>query len=127
MAIAIEGIIRDDTTYKKVLARIKEIIDCEPESPEYNELELLSILVEEYEDKICVIPKSNPISIIEFVMEQHDLRQTDLIGILGNDKTYVSKVLNRKSPLTLEMIRKFSKKFHISSELLIDEYDLVKV
>ncbi len=45
MSIAIEGVIRDDTTYKKILRRIREIIDCEPESPEYNELELLSILV----------------------------------------------------------------------------------
>ena len=124
MSIAIAGVIRDVTTYKNALKRIREIITSQPESPDYNELELLTILVEEYEDKTCEIPKSDPISIIEFVMEHHNLRQTDLVGILG-DKTYVSKILNRKRPLTLEMIRKFSKKFHISSELLIEEYELV--
>lgn len=123
MSIAIGGVIRDVTTYKNALKRIREIINCKPESPDYKELELLAILVEEYEDKTYEIPKSDPISVIDFVMEQHGLRQTDLVGVFG-DKTNVSKVLNRKRPLTLEMIRNFSKKFHISSELLIEEYEL---
>jgi HTH-type transcriptional regulator/antitoxin HigA len=124
MSISVGGVIGDVTTYKNVLSRIREIIASEPGTPEYKELELLVILVEDYEKKEYEIPKSDPISIIHFVMEQHDLRQSDLVGIFG-DKTYVSKVLNRKRPLTLEMIRKFSKKFHISSELLIEEYELV--
>jgi HTH-type transcriptional regulator/antitoxin HigA len=86
-------------------------------------LELLSIFVNEYETRTFDIPKSDPIDIIRFIMEQREMKQADLIGILG-DKTNVSKVLNRKRPLTLEMIRKFSKAFNVSADLLIKEYSL---
>ena len=117
------AVIRDVTDYKKTLDRIKEIIHAEPGSKEYDELELASILVEEYEKRTIYIPAPDPISIIYFVMEQRRLRQIDLVGILG-DKANVSKVLHRKRPLTLEMIRKFSKKFHIPADILVDEYEL---
>lgn len=117
------AVIRDVTDYKKTLDRIKEIIHAEPGSPEHDELELASILVEEYEKRTIDIPAPDPISIIYFVMDQRRLRQIDLVGILG-DKANVSKVLHRKRPLTLEMIRKFSKKFHIPADVLVDEYEL---
>ena len=119
------NIIKNETSYKAALKRIREIFNAKEGTTEFEELEILSILVEEYEDKRFIIPESDPLDIIKFVMEQNDLKQSDLIGILG-DKTNVSKVLNRKRPLTLEMIRKFSKTYHIPADLLIREYELEK-
>jgi HTH-type transcriptional regulator / antitoxin HigA len=116
-------IIRDAAAYEKALKRIQEIFHAEPGSPEFDELELLAILVDEYESRHFHITTPEPLEIIHFVIEQRGLRQTDLVGILG-DKTNVSKVLNRKRPLTIDMIRKFSKAFHISADLLIQEYEL---
>jgi len=83
----------------------------------------LSILVEEYENRNFKLPEVEPLQIISFIMEQNGLKQNDLVGILG-DKTTVSKVLNRKRPLTLDMIRCFCKKFNLSADLLIQEYEL---
>jgi len=118
------GIIKDENSYREALGRIREIFHAPEGTPEYDELELLSILVDEYESKHFEIPQSDPVDIIHFIMEQRDLRQTDLVGILG-DKTNVSKVLSRKRPLTLDMIRRFAREFHISTDLLIEEYRLV--
>jgi HTH-type transcriptional regulator / antitoxin HigA len=117
------SVIKNETSYKAALKRTQEIFHAKKGTPEAEELEILSILIEEYEDKRFIIPESDPMDIIKFVMDQNELKQSDLIGILG-DKTYVSKVLNRKRPLTLEMIRKFSKTFHIRADLLIKEYEL---
>jgi HTH-type transcriptional regulator/antitoxin HigA len=117
------SIIKDESVYNRALKRIREIFHAKEGTPEYEELELLSIFVNEYETRTFDIPESDPIDIIRFIMEQREMKQTDLIGILG-DKTNVSKVLNRKRPLTLEMIRKFSKAFNVSADLLIKEYSL---
>ncbi len=117
------SIIKDESVYNRALKRIREIFHAKEGTPEYDELELLSIFVNEYENKTFNIPESDPIEIIRFIMEQREMKQTDLTGILG-DKTNVSKILNRKRPLTLEMIRKFSKAFNISADLLIREYSL---
>ncbi len=54
-------------------------------------------------------------------MEQNGLKQSDLVGIIG-EKTTVSKVLSRKRPLTIDMIRNFSRRFKIGSDALIKEY-----
>lgn len=116
-------VIRDEDTCKEALKRIQKIFHALPGTPEFDELELLSILVDEYENKHFNISTPEPIEIIHFVIRQKGLRQTDLVGILG-DKTTVSKVLHRKRPLTIDMIRKFSKAFNISADLLIQEYAL---
>jgi len=118
------GIIKDESSYKEALTRIRKIFHAEEGTAEYDELMLLSILVDEFESKNFDIEQSDPIDIIHFIMEQRDLRQSDLVGILG-DKTNVSKVLSRKRPLTLEMIRRFAREFYISADLLVEEYRLV--
>ena len=120
------AVIRDEADYKEALTRINQIYNAESGSDDFFELKILAQEIEEYENIHYPIPEADPIEIIEFILEQNGLKQSDLIGIIG-EKTTVSKVLNRKRPLTLEMIRKFSKRFHISSELLIHEYNLVNV
>lgn len=117
------AVIRDITDYEYALERIDQIFDSKPGSDEFYELKMLTMEIQAFENENFVIPDVDPIEIIEFVIEQNGLKQTDLVGILG-DKTSVSKILNRKRYLTLDMIRNFCSKFHIPTELLIKEYAL---
>jgi HTH-type transcriptional regulator/antitoxin HigA len=117
------AVIRDVTDYENALKRIHQIFNSEPGSDEYYELKLLTLVIENFEAENFEISNENadPIEIIKFVLKQHELKQSSLVGILG-DKTNVSKIVNRKRPLTLDMVRKFSEKFNISPELLIKSY-----
>lgn len=118
------AVIRGIADYDLALKRIDQIFNAAPDSDEFFELKMLAMEVEAYDKENFSLPDSDPIDIIEFVLEQNGLIQNDLVGILG-DKTTVSKVINRKRPLTLDMIRHFSIKFHIPAEVLIKEYELV--
>ena len=117
------AVIRDVTDYENALKRIHQIFNAEPGSDEFYELKMLSMEVESYEEENIEFPETDPIDIVEFVLEQHGLKQNALVGILG-DKTTVSKILNRRRYLTLEMIRNFCSTFHIPVEALIQEYKL---
>ncbi len=117
------AVIRNVTDYKNVLKRIRQIFDSEQGSDEFYELKMLALEVENYEREHFEIPEADPIEIIEFMLEQRDLKQNDLVGILG-DKTTVSKVLNRKRALTLDMIRNFCNTFHVPVDAMISEYSL---
>lgn len=118
------AVIRDVRDYEEALKRIHQIFNAEPGSDEFYELKMLSMELESYEEENIEFPEIDPINIIEFILEQHGLKQNDLVGILG-DKTTVSKVLNRKRPLTLDMIRNFSTSFRVPVEALIQEYKLL--
>lgn len=118
------AVIRDVADYENALKRIREIFNAEPGSDEFYELKMLSMEVESYEEENMSFPDVDPIDIIEFVLEQHGLKQNVLVGILG-DKTTVSKVMNRKRPLTLDMIRNFCTSFRVPVEALIQEYKLL--
>lgn len=117
------AVIRDVTDYENALQRINQIFDAEQGSDEYYELKMLVLEIENFESELFKFPELDPIEIIKFVLEQNELKQLNLVGVLG-DKTNVSKIMNRKRPLTLDMIRKFSAKYHISPELLIKEYKI---
>ena len=116
-------IIREDTDYKNALKRIQQIFDAKPGSKEYYELKLLSMEVESFENENINFPNVDPIDIISFIIDQRELSQNDLVSVLG-DKTTVSKVLNRKRPLTLQMIRKFCEFYHIPAGVMIKDYQL---
>ncbi|HEY9122875.1 MAG TPA: hypothetical protein PK252_14480 [Bacteroidales bacterium] len=109
------AVIRDVADYENALKRIREIFNAEPGSDEFYELKMLSMEVESYEEENISFPDVDPIDIIEFVLKQHGLKQNALVGILG-DKTTVSKVMNRKRPLTLDMIRNFCTRFRVPVE-----------
>jgi HTH-type transcriptional regulator/antitoxin HigA len=110
--------IRTQKDLREALARIDEIIDAKYGTKEYDELEVLSTLVESYEEKHCPIPPPDPVEAIKFRMEQLGLKQSDMIKYLGG-KNRVSEVLSRKRPLSLRMIRNLHSKLHIPSDSLI--------
>ena len=110
--------IKDEQTYQRSLKRIEEIWGAEPDTPEGDELDILLILIEAYEEKHYPIPPSDPVDAILFRMEQMDLDRRDLEQFLG-PKSRVSDVLNRKRSLSLPQIKKLHKGMGIPYESLI--------
>lgn len=92
--------------------------DIMPDSPEGEELELLSLLVEKYEQEHYRMNPPSPVEAIKFRMEQMNLRQTDIAPLFGG-KTRVSEVLNGKRPLNLKMITLLNRILGIPLESLI--------
>lgn len=116
----VKKIIKTEADYQKALARIDELMDAEPNTPEGDELELLAALVELYEEKEYPINQPDPIEAIKFRMDQLGLQQKDLIPFIGS-KSKVSEVLNRKRPLSLSMMRALHKGLGIPAEILLNE------
>lgn len=113
--------IKTEGDYKQSLERLEEIFDARPDTPEGDELEILSILIEKYEKEHFPIGMPDPIEAIKFRMQQLGLRQKDLAEVLGY-KSRVSEVLNRKRKLTVEMIRSLNDKLHIPTDILVQKY-----
>lgn len=113
--------IKNEEDYQAVLERLELIFDAVPGSDEGDELEILGILVEKYEDEHFPIDLPDPIEAIKFRMEQLNYSQKDLANIIGL-KSRASEILNRKRKLSLSMIRKLSKELNIPSEVLIQDY-----
>jgi len=110
--------IRTKKDLRQALSRIDEIIDAKRGAPEYDELEVLTILVEDYEDKHCPVPPPDPVEAIKFRMDQLGLKQADIAKLLGG-KNRASEVLSRKRKLSLRMIRNLHRNLHIPSDVLI--------
>ena len=115
--------IRTQEDYELALSRVESLMDAKPNSDEFDELEVLATLVDNYEAKHYAINTPDPIEAIKFRMEQEGLIQNDLVALFGN-KSRVSEILNRKRKLTLEMIRNLNTHLNIPFENLLGEYRL---
>ena len=113
--------IRTEDDYNQALARLELIFDAEFGSPEGDELEILGMLIEKYENEHYPIPLPDPIEAIKFRMEQMGYTQSDLAKVVGL-KSRASEILNKKRKLTLEMIRKINEHLKISMEVLVQAY-----
>ena len=114
-------VIKNETDYQHALERLEEIFDAPIDSPEGDEAEILSILIEKYEDENYPIDDPDPIEAIKFRMEQMGMKKSDLAKIIGY-KSRVSEILNRKRKLTLRMIRQLHENLKIPYESLITDY-----
>jgi HTH-type transcriptional regulator / antitoxin HigA len=115
--------IKSNKEYKAALNRIYDLMQMELKinSDEYNELDVLSILVENYVSKRFSIGLPDPIEAIKFRLEQMNLEPSALISILGS-KSRASEILNRKRKLSLSMIRMLHNKLNIPASSLISDY-----
>ena len=118
--------IRTKTDYRAALQRIETLWDAPAKSAEADELEVLSLLVEEYEKKHIAVPKVDPVSLLLHVMEARQLTRKDLEPYIGS-RARVAEVLNRVRPLSLEMIRRLSAGLDLPADLLIAGYELRQV
>jgi len=113
--------IKTKKNYQQALARLELIFDAKKNSKEADELEILSILIEKYEDEHFSIGFPDPIEAIKFRMEQLGYNQTDLAKVVGL-KSRASEILNKKRKLTIEMVRLIHDSMKIPTEVLIQSY-----
>jgi HTH-type transcriptional regulator/antitoxin HigA len=120
-------VIKNELEHEQYLVRAYTLMqmDLQANSAESDELEVLSLLIQEYEHKTFIIEPPNPIDAILFRMDQLGVTKSDLAKILGS-KSRVSEIFNGKRKLSLEMIRKLNVHLGISAQSLITDYDLVQ-
>lgn len=113
--------IRTKKDYEQALERLEAIFDAKKGTAKGDELEILGILIENYENENFPVNLPDPVEAIKFRMEQLGYNQTDLANIVGL-KSRASEILNRKRKLSLEMIRQLHNRLNIPTEVLIQTY-----
>ncbi len=107
--------------YQQALSRLEIIFDAKKGTTEGDELEILGILIDRYENEHFPIDLPDPIEAIKFRMEQLGYTQTDLANVVGL-KSRASEILSGKRKLSLEMIRQLHEKLNIPTDVLIQAY-----
>ena len=110
--------VNNDRELNRALKRIDELWGAKSNTPKGDELDVLMLIVEKYEDEHYAIPASDPIEAIKFLMEQNSLSRKDLEPYIGTSGR-VSEVLSKKRSLTLTMIKKLHEGLKIHYECLI--------
>ena len=113
--------IKTKKDYEEALARLEVIFDAKKGTQDGDELELLGMLVDNYENEKFPIGFPDPVEAIKFRMEQLGYTQTDLANVVGL-KSRASEILSRKRKLSLEMIRQIHERLNIPTEVLIQAY-----
>ena len=118
-------LIKTNVEYQEALNRLEEIFDAKIGTPESDQADILGLLIDEYEKKHYPIDAPDPIEAIKIRMEEMDLKQKDLVGVIGG-KSRVSEILNRKKKLTVDMVRSLALRLNLSAQILIKDYKLIK-
>ena len=113
--------IKTEREYEQAMRRLDEIFDAKKGTPEGDELEVLGMFIEKYENEQFPIGFPDPVEAIKFRMEQLGYKQADLAKVIGL-KSRASEILNKKRKLTLAVIRKLHDKLNIPTEVLIRVY-----
>ena len=113
-------ILKTETDYRNALTRLDEVIDATMGTSEGDELELLALLIKDYEEKHYPVRLPDPVNMIKLRMEEMGLKNKDLVDIIGSE-SHVSSVLSRKRQITLEMARKLSKRLNIRASIFIND------
>jgi len=113
-------VIKNKRQYKQYLQKVNELINkkVRKNTPQGDQLELLLLLIRHYENEHYVIEHPDTVDIIKLKMMEKGLRNKDLVGKIGS-KGYISSILNKRKPLTLEIAKIFRKELGISAEILL--------
>lgn len=117
--------IRTEADHRVALTEIERLFDATPNTPEGDRLDILTLLVEAYEERHHHIPPPDPVAALEYYMESRGLTRRDLEPYFGS-RARVAEVLNRKRALTIAMIRRLHQGLGISADVLIQSYPLLK-
>lgn len=116
--------VKTEADYHAALEEIDRLFDAAPDTPEGDKLEILTTLVEAYESKYYPIPAPDPVEAIRYYIESRSLSGDDLEPLIG-DGVKVKEILNRRIPLSLDMIRRLNAGLDIAADILIQPYPLV--
>ncbi len=111
-------VIKTKAVYNKAIKRTMDIFLAEEGTPEGDELDLLLVLVKDYEDKHIALPKLDPIEAIKLKMEERGIKAKDLEVIIGS-KGHVSSILSGRRELTLKIAQKLKNYFQLPAEIFM--------
>ena len=117
--------IRTEVDYEDALSKIEKLFQAKPGTPDADRLEVLTMLVLAYEDEYYNIPMPDPVDAILYFIESRATSRQELEILLGS-RARVSEILNRKRPLSLEMIRRLHEGLGIPAEVLIQPYEMAQ-
>ncbi|MBI4304626.1 MAG: helix-turn-helix domain-containing protein [Chloroflexi bacterium] len=117
--------IKSEADYENALSEIEESFGAKPGTPEADRLEILTAVVEAFENQHYAIPLPDPVEAISYFLESRGLTRKELELYLGS-RARVSEILNRKRPLSLEMIRRLHRDLGIPAEVLIQPYEVLE-
>lgn len=118
--------IRNDMDYQQSLQELEQLWGAEPGTPEGDKLDILATLIDAYEDMVEPIAPPDPVDALRHYLESQDLTPTALVSYIGSEPQ-VMAVLERRLPLSLEMIRRLRQGLGISADILIQPYELEAV
>lgn len=116
-----------EADYEWALKEVERYFDNppEPETNEADRFDVLSTLIEKYEDEQYAVPEADPIDVLHFAIESMGRSQADLARVIGS-RGHASEILNRKRRLTLDMIRAISAEWKLPIEALTGAYELAR-
>ena len=117
--------IKTESDYQAVLHEIELLFDAKAGTEAGDRLEILATLVAAYEERVYPLANPDPIEAIKYFMESRGLDRKDLEPFIGS-RARVSEILNRRRPLTLNMIRQLNTGLGMPAEVLIENYVLVE-
>ena len=114
--------IRTDTDHAAAVREIERLWGAEAGTDDGDRLDVLATLVEHYEAKRWPIPKTTPLGVLKFMMEQNGRTQTDLANLLGS-RSCASEILSGKRELSLHQIRLLAREWRIPAGALVGELE----
>lgn len=111
-------VLKTDEEYNKASMRLMEIFHANPNTPENDELDLLLVLVKDYDDKHYELPALDALEVIKYKMQEMEIKAKDLEPIIGS-KGHISSILSGKREITLKMAQKLKNYFNIPAEVFL--------
>jgi len=111
-------VLKTEEDYNTASMRLMEIFHAEPNTPEGDELDLLLVLVKDYDEKHYELPELDALEVIKYKMKEMGLKAKDLEPIIGS-KGHVSAILSGKREITLKMAQKLKDYFSIPAEVFL--------
>ena len=116
-------IIKTERQYDKYCKVLEDLV-FKNRKKDKDEIELLTLLIEKYDDENYPPPELDPIELLKSLMDEHKMKAKDLVEILNLSKGTVSKILNYQTGLSKETIRKLSERFKLNQEAFNRPYRL---
>lgn len=117
-------VIKSDDQYKTYCTQLENLLDSDQHKDVSDEIDLLTPLIEKYDEENNTFHEIDPVSLLRSFMEEHEMKSKDLVDLLGISKGYVSDILNYKKGMSKDVIRKLSTHFKVRQEAFNRPYPL---